>query len=62
MANNALFINIATLLWAANISAVKDRVGNPIIPDTLASLPGGVAMYAFVWIRIMIVCFSHFFL
>ena len=48
MANSALFINIATLLWTANISAVKDEAGNPIIPDTLDSVTGGFAMYAFV--------------
>ena len=35
MVNGALFIDIATLLWAANISAVKDKAGNPIVPDTL---------------------------
>ena len=36
MANNALFIDIATLLWAANISALKDEQGKPTLPDTLA--------------------------
>jgi len=40
MANNTLFLNIATVLWAANISARKDEGGNPILPDTLESLPG----------------------
>ena len=56
MANNALFIDIAMLLWAANISAVKDKAGEPIVPDTLDAVSGGLAMQAFVWIRIMIVC------
>jgi hypothetical protein len=38
MANNALFINIATILWAANIAPVKDEMGQPIIPDTFQTL------------------------
>ena len=40
MANNSLFMNIATVLWAANISARKDEGGNPILPDTLEAIPG----------------------
>jgi len=40
MVNNALFINIATVLWAANISARKDEGGNPILPDTFEAIPG----------------------
>ena len=38
MVNTALFINIASILWAANISPVKDDAGKPIIPDTLETL------------------------
>ena len=40
MANNSLFLNIATVLWAVNISARKDEGGNPILPDILDSIPG----------------------
>ena len=40
LANDALFINIATVLWAANISARKDEAGNPILPNTLEAIPG----------------------
>ena len=40
MANNSLFLNIATVLWAVNISARKDEGGNPILPDTLDCTPG----------------------
>ena len=40
MANNSLFFNIANLLWAANISARRDKEGNPILPDTLEAIPG----------------------
>ena len=40
MANNSLFLNIATVLWAANISAPKDEGENPIFPGTLESIPG----------------------
>ena len=44
MANNALFIDIAMLLWAVNISAVNDEEGKPIVPDTLDAVSGGLAM------------------
>lgn len=37
MANNAIFTNIATLLWAVNISAPRDEKGKPILPDTTKS-------------------------
>jgi len=36
MATNNLFINIACLLSAANISLVMDEDGKPQIPDTLS--------------------------
>jgi len=42
MANNSLFLNIATVLWAANISAPKDEGGNPILPDTLKANTGPI--------------------
>ena len=44
MANTSLFINIASILWAANISAIKDEAGAPIIPDTLETVNSGAAM------------------
>ena len=44
MANNALFMNIATILWAADISAVIDKEGKPIIPDPGEAINTGVAM------------------
>ena len=44
MANNSLFLNIATILWAANISAWKDEGGKPILPDTLEVRPGLAAL------------------
>jgi len=44
MANNELFIDIATLLWAVNIAAAKDKTGNPIVPDTLEAVSGTLAM------------------
>jgi len=40
LANDSLFLNLATVLWAANISAQQDEGGNPIIPDTLDAVPG----------------------
>ena len=44
MANNGIFINIAMVLWAANITAVSDKEGKPIIPDTFEAVNGGLAM------------------
>ena len=41
MANTSLFINIASILWAADISPVKDKAGKPIIPDTFGTLKAG---------------------
>lgn len=38
MANTALFMNVASILWAANISPVEDDAGKPIIPDTLETV------------------------
>jgi len=42
MANNALFITIATILWAADVSAVRDEAGDPIIPNTLETANSAV--------------------
>ena len=44
LANNELFINIATILWAADISAVKDEAGKPIIPNTLETVNNGLVV------------------
>jgi len=40
MANNTLFLNIATVLCAIIISARKNEGGNPIVSDTFESIPG----------------------
>jgi hypothetical protein len=42
MAKNSLFINIASILWAARLDPMKDEAGNPIIPDTLGTINAGV--------------------
>ena len=39
-----LFIDIASILWAVNISAVKDEAGVPIIPDTMETVNAGAIM------------------
>ena len=44
MANDSLFLHIANLLWAVNISAQKDEGGNPILPDVSATTPGLVML------------------
>ena len=38
MANNSIFISIATVLWAVDIAALKDEAGKPIIPNTLETV------------------------
>ena len=48
MANNSAFLDIATILWGANISARKDEGGNPILPDTLDSTPGLAMLVSFI--------------
>jgi len=47
MANNAIFLNMATMLWAVNIAALIDEAGKPIIPNTLETVNAGIAMSAF---------------
>lgn len=37
MANNSLFIAIASILWAMTISPIKDEMGKLVIPDTMAT-------------------------
>ena len=44
MANMTIFIEIASILWAANISAVKDEAGVPIIPNTLETVNTGASV------------------
>ena len=46
MANNAVFLNIATILWAVNIAPVKDETGKPIVPNTLEAVQAGIVMSA----------------
>ena len=48
MANNELFINIATVLWATNIFARRDEGGNPILPDTFEGTPGLAVLVSFI--------------
>ena len=50
IANNSLFINIATLLWAMNIERPLDAYGKPIPLDVDGCIDDGV---------IVCVLFSH---
>lgn len=45
VANNSLFIDMACLLWAANIDAVKDSLGQPVIPDEDKVINDGFTVY-----------------
>ena len=47
VATNGLFINIASLLWAATVSPVTDNEGNKVIPDTFAFINNGLVLYVF---------------
>ncbi|KAJ3757815.1 cytochrome P450 [Lentinula raphanica] len=40
VANNTMFINIACLLWAFNITAESDSEANPKLPDPSSSIEG----------------------
>ena len=44
MANNSLFINIASILWAVNIAPVQDESGRSIVPDTLEVVNAGIVV------------------
>ena len=46
MANNSVFINVAAILWAANIAAIKDEAGKPIVPNTLETVNAKVIVLA----------------
>ena len=41
-----LFIGITTILWAADISAVKDEAGLLITSNTLKTVNSGMTVYA----------------
>ena len=49
MANNSVFINIATILWAVNVAALKDEAGKPIVPDTLGTVNTGIVVLVFLY-------------
>ena len=44
VANAALFINIATILWASNIEAATVADGHPIVPSREDFSDGGIVM------------------
>ena len=46
MAKNSVFINIATILWAVNVAALKDEAGKLIVPDTLDTVEAGLVVLA----------------
>ncbi|KAH8995439.1 cytochrome P450 [Lactarius akahatsu] len=44
VANDSLFITIATVLWAANLERVRDENGKEVIPDTDAFVDTGMVV------------------
>ena len=53
MANNSVFINIATVLWAVNVAALKDEAGKPIVPDTLGTINTGLVVLVFLYYLVL---------
>jgi cytochrome P450 len=47
VANDTLFISIATTLWAANLERVRDRYGKEVPLDTDGFVDSGVVLYVF---------------
>ena len=47
LAQQSLFINIATMLWGANISPSVDNQGAPVLPSSTALVDKGLAVYVF---------------
>ncbi|KAK7446304.1 hypothetical protein VKT23_014510 [Stygiomarasmius scandens] len=45
VANNSLFIDISTILWAMKIIPAKDNQGNPIIPDVGEEVTDGIILH-----------------
>jgi len=51
VANNSLFIDISTILWAMKIIPVKDDHGNPIIPNVGEEVTDGITLYVLRFLR-----------
>ena len=49
MANNSVFITATTILLVANVAALKDKAGRPIIPNTLETVNAGIVVLAFIY-------------
>ena len=45
LANQALFIDIASMLWAASIEKALDADGRPIVPSRTECLDEGLVVY-----------------
>ena len=44
-ANQALFISVATMLWALDIRNERDEAGEEVVPDPDAFVDEGIAVY-----------------
>lgn len=45
LANQSLFIDIVTILWAADVKPVVGADGKPILPDPEALVDDGIVVY-----------------
>ena len=45
VANNSVYIDIVSLLWACDIAPLKDAAGKPIMPDTEGFINDGLVLY-----------------
>ena len=52
-ANESLFIYIATILWAANLEAVRDEYGREVPLDTDTFVDVGMVLYVFFFVSIL---------
>jgi len=46
--SNSVLINVAAILCAANVAALKDEAGKPIVPNTLETVNAGIVVLAFI--------------
>ena len=54
LANQALFIDIASMLWAASIEKALDADGRPIVPSRTECLDEGLVVYVVSSLRYVI--------
>ena len=49
-ANQALFVGIATILWALDIRRARNADGSEAVPDPAALVDAGFVVYVLCWL------------